>query len=76
MADLMETGRRKACGGGHPHEALVEAMALFDKDRARRLAWQIWWCPEAVSASCCIWLRLPLGITYGELAQHIRRGGF
>ena len=72
MAQSSEGRVRDVCGR-HPHEEFLEAMALRDDERTRRLARCVWDCAEAVPAVCCLWLRFPAGTTYAEASRRVLR---
>ena len=73
MLGLAERTAHEACGHDHPHEAFVEAVALRDDERARRLAGRLRECADVVPLSCCLWLGFPVGTTYAEAARRALR---
>jgi hypothetical protein len=73
MLGLAERTAHEPCGHDDPREAFVEAMALQDDERARRLAGQLRECADVVPVSCCIWLGFPVGTSYAEAAERTLR---
>jgi hypothetical protein len=73
MARTVTVEARGACDENHPHDAFMEALALWDDARAHRLAARCRDCSGLVPASCCLWFGFPAGTTYAEAARRVLR---